>query len=73
MSSKQFYPFKDFQSDRLQRSSHKMFTAHDDHGGRHLHSYFCTHCGLLSLLIVSVPGGALVHLELTDALQAINI
>ena len=28
MSSKQFYPFKDFQSDQIQRSSHKIFRAH---------------------------------------------
>ena len=28
MSSKQFYPFKDFQSDQIQRSSRKIFTAH---------------------------------------------
>ena len=28
MSSKLFYPFKDFQSDQIQRSSRKIFTAH---------------------------------------------
>ena len=28
MSSKQFYPLRDFQSDEIQRSSHKIFTAH---------------------------------------------
>ena len=28
MSSKQFYPFKDFQSNQIQRSSRKIFTAH---------------------------------------------
>ena len=28
MSSKKFNPFKDFQSDQIQRSSHKIFTAH---------------------------------------------
>ena len=28
MSSKTFNPFKDFQSDQMQRSSHKIFTAH---------------------------------------------
>ena len=27
MSSKKFNPFKDFQSDQIQRSSHKVFTA----------------------------------------------
>ena len=29
MSSKQFYPFKDFQSDQIQRSSSKILTAHN--------------------------------------------
>ena len=29
MSSKQFYPLKDFQSDQIQRSSSKIFTAHN--------------------------------------------
>ena len=29
MSSKIFNPFKDFQSDQIQRSSRKIFTAHD--------------------------------------------
>ena len=29
MSSKKFNPFKDFQSDQIQRSSRKIFTAHD--------------------------------------------
>ena len=28
MSSKKLDPFKDFQSDQIQRSSHKIFTAH---------------------------------------------
>ena len=28
MSSKKFNPFKDFQSDQIQRSSRKIFTAH---------------------------------------------
>ena len=28
MSSKQFYPFKDFQSDQIQKSSRKIFTVH---------------------------------------------
>ena len=28
MSSKKLNPFKDFQSDQIQRSSHKIFTAH---------------------------------------------
>ena len=28
MSSKQFYPLKDFQSDQIQRSARKIFTAH---------------------------------------------
>ena len=28
MSSKKLYPFKDFQSDQIQRSSRKIFTAH---------------------------------------------
>ena len=28
MSSKKFNPFKDFQSDQIQRSSREMFTAH---------------------------------------------
>ena len=28
MSSKTFNPFKDFQSDQIQRSSRKIFTAH---------------------------------------------
>ena len=28
MSSKKFNPFKDFQSDQIQGSSHKIFTAH---------------------------------------------
>ena len=28
MSSKNFNSFKDFQSDQIQRSSHKLFTAH---------------------------------------------
>ena len=28
MSSKKFNPYKDFQSDQLQRSSRKIFTAH---------------------------------------------
>ena len=28
MSSKKFYPFKDFQSDQIQRSSRKTFTTH---------------------------------------------
>ena len=29
MSSKKLNPFKDFQSDQIQRSSRKIFTAHD--------------------------------------------
>ena len=28
MSSKQFYPLKDFQSDQIQRSARNIFTAH---------------------------------------------
>ena len=28
MSSKKFNPFKDFQSDQIQRSAHKIFIAH---------------------------------------------
>ena len=47
MSLKQFYPFKDFQSDQIQRSSHKIVTAH----------YACRKTDLNLTLITGMIGG----------------
>ena len=47
MSSKQFYPFKDFQSDQIQKSSRKIFTVH----------YACSNADLNSTQVTETTNG----------------
>ena len=47
MSSKKFNPFKDFQSDQIQRSSRKIFTAH----------YACRNANLNLTLVTATANG----------------
>ena len=55
MSSKKLNPFKDFQSDQIQRSSRKIFTAH----------YACRNA---ALNLTPVTGTTRVHFSNNDSL-----
>ena len=65
MSSKQFYPFKDFQSDQIQRSSHKIFTTQQGYRNADLNLKLVTGTTngfifqIIKSLIESLRGGML--------------
>ena len=52
MSSKKFYPFKDFQSDQIQRSSRKTFTTH----------YACRNAVLNLALVTGTTDGFIIQI-----------
>ena len=59
MSSKKFYPFKDFQSDQIQRSARKIFTAH--HACRNAGLTFAPVTGTTNGFIFQIIGNSLIQ------------
>ena len=52
LSSKKFYPFKDFQSDQVQRTCRKIFTAH----------YACRNADLNLTLVTGAANRFIFHI-----------
>ena len=62
MSSKKFHPFKDFQSDQIQRSSRKIFTAH----------YSCRNTDL-NLTLVSETTNAFIFQKINSLIESCGV